>query len=336
MKVFIQKIITALLFTCYLTLASAQTTGVPQRFSYTTQVTDSAGNPVANTLVTMRATLTTGSPTGPAVYTEINSGMTSPAGIFTIVVGGGLVLHGNISSVPWVSAPVYLSSAMDVSGGGNFIPTGSAQLISQPYAIVSGNGIGAVSYDHTGKINISTVDSTTVVSSAQGSWLTGGNAGLGANAYIGTNDNTDLVLKQNGTEGLRLSSGSTTVSGSLGIGTGTAPLTAAQVNGALALQDTVVNISGNVTLNVSKRSSFLINSSVSPNAAVITLTDGVVPGQLLMIMVSQVNSNNGVSFAPGSNLRLSSSGNHNVSDAGVISFIWNGTQWLQSGYSRNN
>ncbi|MBS1618120.1 MAG: hypothetical protein JST76_06355 [Bacteroidetes bacterium] len=336
MRIIIQKIVITLLATCYLFLGWSQTTGVPQKFSYTTQVTDSSGNPVANTFVTMRATLTTGSPTGPSVYTEINSGITSPAGIFTIVVGGGLVQNGNIGSVPWVSAPVYLSSAMDISGGSNFVPTGSAQLISQPYAIVSGNGVGSVNYDRSGILNISTVDNTSIISSPQSSWLTSGNADIGGNAYIGTNDSTDLVLKQNGSEGLRISAHSTTVTGNLGIGTGTAPLTAAQVNGALALQDTAISVSGNTTLDVSNRSSFLISSSVSPSSAVISLTNGLVPGQLLMIMVRQVNSGNGIMFNPGSNLRISSTGNNKVLDAGVITFIWDGSQWLQSGFMKNN
>jgi len=127
-----KMILVVLVFMVGIASVRSQTTGVPQKFNYTTQVTDSLGIAIANTLVNMKLTLTTGSPTGPIVYSEIISGTTSPTGIFTVVVGGGTVISGNIGSVPWTSASVYLSSAMDITGGNNFVPTGSAQLISQP------------------------------------------------------------------------------------------------------------------------------------------------------------------------------------------------------------
>jgi len=190
-------------------------------------------------------------------------------------------------------------------------------------------------------LSINSIDGVTTIKAVQNTWLTGGNTGVGANWYIGTNDNTDFVLKSNGQEGLRISNSNASVAGNLGVGGILAPVTAAQINGALALQDTVVNVSGNVTLNAGNRSSFLINTSVSPASAVCALSNGQVPGQLLMVMVSKVNSvNNGVTFAPGNNLRLTgSNGSHSyvtLSDGGVITFIWNGTQWLQSSISNNN
>jgi hypothetical protein len=339
---FYRKILFALLAVAISAQAvSAQSTGVPQQFNYATQVTDSTGLPIANTTVNMLVTLTSGSPTGPVVYSETNLGTTTPGGIFVVVVGGGIAISGNITTVPWTSAPVYLSTAMDVTGGTNFVNLGSAQLISQPYSIVSGNGVSTITFDSTGKLNVTKANKSEVISSSQSLWMVGGNSGAGSNGYIGTNDSADFVLKSNGQEGLRVGNGKTLIAGNLGIAGVSSPLTAAQINGALALQDTVVNISGNVTLNAGNRSSFLINTSVPPSSAACSLSNGQVAGQLLMIMVSGVNSsNNGISFASGSNFRLATgNGNHtkvSLNDAGVITFIWNGTQWLESSISNNN
>jgi hypothetical protein len=374
--------------------ANAQSTtgapaSVPQLFNYTTQVTDSTGAPIGNTPVNIQLSLLSGSPTGPVVYSELNSATTSPAGIFSVVVGGGTIIAGNLNNVPWTSGNIYLQVSMAVGSNPNYANMGSAQLISQPYAFVSGNGVTAVNFDSTGKTILTTANGSSGISSTSNAWITNGNSGVGTNGYIGTNDASDLVLKRNRVEGLRLGAnqvtaagnlsvggnstvagnsnvngnsgvagslnvtgnsnvngnsgvaGSSVVGGNLGVAGVTTPLTAADVNGALALRDTVIYANGSFTLNTSTRSSFLVYAG-SSSAAACSLTNGVVPGQLLMIMVSQnLGNNNGISFAPGGNVRIAGGhGNGNssvkVSDGGVITFIWNGTAWLQTSFSNNN
>src|SRR5688500_2603498 len=82
--------------------ADAQT-GVPQKFSYSTQITDILGNVIPNRFVRMRATLRVGSQWGPSQYCEIDTGTTNRQGIFTVVIGGGSIVSGNFSTVPWSS-----------------------------------------------------------------------------------------------------------------------------------------------------------------------------------------------------------------------------------------
>ncbi|MDB5283807.1 MAG: hypothetical protein JWO06_2882 [Bacteroidota bacterium] len=317
----------------------AQVTAIPQRFNYTTQVTDSVGTPIGNTMINMRATLHSGSPTGIVVYSETDSALTSPAGIFTVVVGGGTIITGNFNNVPWTGGNIYFQVEMDVTGGTNFINMGNAQLISQPYSLISGNGVGAVSFDSTGRTVVNTANGLTALNSSKGAWMTTGNAGMGSiNGYLGTADATDLILKRNNTEGLRLGAGKVSVAGNLGIGLVT-PLTALDVSGAISLRDTTIYVASNFTINVGNHSLVIINSSNSPSHVACTLSNGLVVGQLLMIVVNKYGSSggSGVYFVPNSstNMRMTNNSSASLTDGSTISFIWNGVDWLETAVSIN-
>src|ERR1019366_2615730 len=103
------------------------------------------------------------------------------------------------------------------AGNPNYANMGSAQLVSQPYALVSGNGVTAVNFDSTGKTILTTANGSSVISSTNNAWLTNGNTGVGSNGYIGTNDASDLVLKRNSVEGLRLSANQVAVAENLSV-----------------------------------------------------------------------------------------------------------------------
>jgi len=308
---------------------------VPQRFNYSTQVTDAAGLPITNRFIRMRATLHTGSGTGPITYVEIDTGTTSKIGIFTVVIGGGSIQQGSFLNIPWASGAVYFQVEMDVNGGTNYVNMGSAQLISYPYALVAGNGAGALSFDSTGKAAVNTTDGLSVLKTTRNAWLTTGNAAVGT-GFIGTIDATDVVMKRNNVEGLRLGANKTVITGNTGIGVA-APVTSMEINGALTLRDTAISVSGNFTLNVGNRSMITITSSKRSDQADATLSDGLVNGQLLMVVVKRSGNNtaNGITFNASNNMRLPGT-SQPLLDGNTITFIWDGADWLQTSVSLNN
>jgi hypothetical protein len=68
---------------------------------------------------------------------------TSDLGLFTLQVGKGIPLIGNMSNLDWSSNAYYLKVAMDPNGGYNYQEMGTSQLLSVPYALYaleSGDG----------------------------------------------------------------------------------------------------------------------------------------------------------------------------------------------------
>src|ERR1043165_3556240 len=216
--------------------------GVPQRFAYSSAVRDANGLPLISQFIRLRFTILREAPTGTPVYQQIATVTTSPAGIFTVVIGGGSITLGNFDSIPWQTGNLFLRVELDVTGGINFVDMGTTQLLSTPYAIAAGNGLASIAFDSTGQVISKTLDNKTSITNFK-SWLTTGNAGIGgANGFIGTTDNSDLILKRMNAEGLRISAGNTvTIPGKLGLGV-TNPVTSLDINGGIKLRDTTTNV----------------------------------------------------------------------------------------------
>ncbi len=276
------------------------------------------------------------------MYTEIISTVTSPAGIFTVVIGGGSI-DGVLDTIPWQDGDMFLEVEVDPSGGTNFVSMGTNQLLSFPYAITAGNGISSIRYDSTGVMVIHTTDARST-SSVGSSWLTTGNASrLDANPFIGTTDNTDLILKRMNAEGLRIKENNVvSLPGKLGLGTASAsPVTTLDVDGGVTLRDTTVNVSGNFTLNVGNRSLIFINSTVSPGSATLTMGNGLQKGQIVILSITANSISRGITIrnqASPYNTRINSDGrgvNSAVGDGvqytegNSISLLWNGTDWTE-------
>ncbi len=317
-------------------LATSVTSGIPQKFSYSSQVRDANEEILANQFISLRFTIRSGSQGGAAIYVETDTTTTSPNGIFTVVIGGGSILSGKFDSIQWQQANMYLQIEMDPEGGTNYTNMGTSQLVSFPYAIAAGNGLESIKYDSTGTVVIRTADTKTT-SSTNASWLTNGNAATGANSFIGTTDNSDLILKRMNAEGLRIRIGNAvTIPGKLGLGV-TAPVTTLDVNGGVTLRDTTFNVSGNFTLNAGNRSMIFLNSSVSATTTC-TMADGLQRGQI--VIISMLGSR-GVSFVnngPVNNTRVNTDGkgvNSHIGDAvlytegNTLTLLWNGADWVE-------
>jgi len=124
-------------------------------------------------------------------------------------------------------------------------------------------------------------------------------------------------------------------SAKVGIGT-TAPATSLELDGSFCLSDSVMTVSGNFTINPSQQTYFRINSSVVPSSAIVTISAGNAPGQIVVIECASAVATNGFTVADtpvvnNTNVVVARAMNQND----TIMLIWNGTDWLEMSFAAN-
>ena len=127
-----KKYINTLIF---LVCAFTSVAQAPQKFNYQAVARNAQGTALGNQLVTIKASILVGSPSGSTAYSEVHSATTSASGLFTLSIGGGVTLNGTFSNIDWKNGEKYLKVEMDPSGNNNFTLVGTSQLLSVPYAI---------------------------------------------------------------------------------------------------------------------------------------------------------------------------------------------------------
>jgi hypothetical protein len=120
-------------------MASTLLAQVPSGINYQAIARDEKGLELFVTPVTVRFTIRAGSANGTLSYQETQSTTTNQFGLFTLVIGQGTRTGGatNLSTVDWKSAPQFLSVELSLDRGINYLPMGSAQYMSVPYAFVA-------------------------------------------------------------------------------------------------------------------------------------------------------------------------------------------------------
>jgi hypothetical protein len=113
---------------------------VPQAFSYQAVARDASGEVKANANIRVQVNILQGSDSGTVLYTESHSVQTSEIGSFSIEIGNG-TSSSSFSGINWTNGPHYLSMAVDLSGGTNYINLGATKLLSVPFALVAGNSM---------------------------------------------------------------------------------------------------------------------------------------------------------------------------------------------------
>lgn len=107
----------------------------PQSFTYSAVARNVNGQPLASSLIGVQISILKNSSSGPVQYSENHFVNTDPFGLFNILIGGGSVQSGNITSVDWKSDVYFLKVSMDVGGGTNFTPIDTTQFLSVPYSL---------------------------------------------------------------------------------------------------------------------------------------------------------------------------------------------------------
>ena len=108
---------------------------VPQKFNYQGIARDAAGNPLSKQQLALKlSVLPTQDATVPE-YEETQVVITNEFGLYTLQIGNGTALFGDMKNVKWETGNKYIHVAIDPKGGSDFVDAGTSQLLSVPYAI---------------------------------------------------------------------------------------------------------------------------------------------------------------------------------------------------------
>ncbi len=107
----------------------------PQGLNYQAVAYNASGTPVLNQAISVRLSILDGSATGTTVYQETQNPTTDNTGLFSIVIGNGVVVSGTFASINWGNGSKWLKTEIDITGGTNYLVMGTSQFMSVPYAL---------------------------------------------------------------------------------------------------------------------------------------------------------------------------------------------------------
>ena len=110
---------------------------VPKQFNYQGVARDAKGNPLCRQTLSLKLSVLPTSDANQVEYEETQIVSTNEFGLYTLQIGNGTVLTGDMKTVKWESGNKYIKVAIDPQGGNNFHDMGTTQLLSVPYAIYS-------------------------------------------------------------------------------------------------------------------------------------------------------------------------------------------------------
>jgi hypothetical protein len=118
---------------------SAQGT-VPLGINYQAVARDNSGKELVNTDIEVRFTIRTGSPSGPAIYQEVFTDVTtSRYGVFSRIIGAGDPVLGTFAEIDWSTSNHYLQ--VEIKFENLFLDMGTMQFLSVPYALYAAKSL---------------------------------------------------------------------------------------------------------------------------------------------------------------------------------------------------
>lgn len=117
-------------------LIHAQT---PERINYQAQLRDVSGTPFSDIEVTVQVSILSQDANGTLEYQETHTTSTDDIGTFSLVIGDGDVISGQIGNIQWGATAHFLQVEVDLGNGEGFTLLETTQLISVPYSIQSRN-----------------------------------------------------------------------------------------------------------------------------------------------------------------------------------------------------
>ena len=115
----------------------------PQKMSYQAVVRDASDVLVSNTTVGIQISILQTSAVGTAVFIERHTPTTNANGLATLEIGAGTVVSGNFGTIDWAAGPYFIRTETDPNGGTAYSISGTAQLLSVPYALFAESTAGS-------------------------------------------------------------------------------------------------------------------------------------------------------------------------------------------------
>ena len=128
-----------LTFLASLLICSGIYSQAPEAINYQAVVRDGAGAIVANQNVGIQLSVLQGSATGTAVYQETFTPSTNTFGLVNMQIGNGAVQTGTFNTIDWGNGPYFIETAVDITGGTNYVTISTTQFMSVPYALYAKN-----------------------------------------------------------------------------------------------------------------------------------------------------------------------------------------------------
>ena len=110
----------------------------PQGVNYQAVAYDANGFELSNKEVGVRISIVEGSAFGSPKLVEEHDVITTEQGLFSIVIGQGALLGGEVASlldIPWGSNTYFLKIELDTENNGSYMDFGTQQFMSVPYAL---------------------------------------------------------------------------------------------------------------------------------------------------------------------------------------------------------
>ena len=111
----------------------------PNQMSYQATIRNSSGELLANQSIGLRLSILQSSALGISVYSETHQAISNSNGLISLIIGGGVPVSGNITTINWNSGPYFIKMEADLNGGSAYTITETNQLLSVPFAMLSNN-----------------------------------------------------------------------------------------------------------------------------------------------------------------------------------------------------
>jgi hypothetical protein len=174
------------------TLLFAQSS--PEGMNYQAVARNSKGEILANQPIALKVMLFSMQSNGKQVYyNEVHDVVTSPTGVFSLVVGKGTKESGVYENIPWALENVWMEVSIKSKGQSDFAVISNSRLLAVPYAY------------HALTAEKITGENVASAGNPSQSWLLFGNRESNPNEdKLGTTDSVDLVMVTNNLERLRI------------------------------------------------------------------------------------------------------------------------------------
>ena len=111
----------------------------PQGFNYQATVRNTTGDLVVNSNVYFKFNVIQGSQTAVPVFVETHYVPTDDLGQVTLIIGEGTANTGVFSEIDWSLGSYNLGIELSINGPNDYVPMGTTQLLSVPYALYAAN-----------------------------------------------------------------------------------------------------------------------------------------------------------------------------------------------------
>ena len=113
----------------------------PELMSYQAVVRDADSELLTDQAVGMKISILEDTASGTPVYVETQNPSTNSNGLLSLQVGAGTNVSGDITTIDWANHDYFIKTETDPTGGENYTITGTSQILSVPYALLSKNVI---------------------------------------------------------------------------------------------------------------------------------------------------------------------------------------------------